>query len=67
MKKAYKKLSWYGMILLFAISILAGKQLYSQVELTPFAGYMMNGNIRFIEGDLSFSNNLDYGVILEYQ
>ncbi len=36
----------------------------SQVELTPFGGYMFNGKVKFIQGDLNIGNGADYGVIL---
>ena len=36
----------------------------AQVELTPFGGYMLNGKVRFVQGDLNFSDGADYGLIL---
>ena len=54
---------------LIAIGLLAGILLNptsatAQVEITPFAGYMFNGKINFVQGDLKFSDDVDYGVIL---
>ncbi len=37
---------------------------YSQVEITPFGGYMFNGKVHFVEGDLKFSDEPDYGISL---
>lgn len=54
---------------LATIGLLAGVLLISmpaqsQVELTPFGGYMLNGKVRFVQGDLNFSDGADYGLIL---
>ncbi|HSG67292.1 MAG TPA: hypothetical protein VK994_01200 [Bacteroidales bacterium] len=47
------------------IALLAFPSLsMAQVELTPFGGIMFNGKIKFIEGDLKFSDQASYGVIL---
>lgn len=59
-----KKISVLLIAGLIALSILHSKPLFSQVELTPFVGYMMNGKTTFIEGQLKLSDNISYGVIL---
>ena len=35
----------------------------SQVELTPFGGYMFNGKVRFVQGDLRFSDQACIAVL----
>lgn len=54
---------------LFVIGLIAGFMLLSkpasaQVELTPFGGIMFNGKINFYQGQLKFSNEASYGLIL---
>jgi len=48
------------LVFLFA----APSMLKAQVELTPFGGIFFNGKVNFIEGDLRFSDEASYGVIL---
>ena len=54
-------------ILVFVILILDPSALMSQgkVEITPYAGYMFGGKVRFYEGDLKIKNNVNYGLALD--
>jgi len=38
-----------------------------KLELTPFAGYMFGGKLRLYEGELKFKDNMNYGLILDYE
>lgn len=59
-------------ISLFTFSISGNSQELSpvepdydhKIELTPLVGYLLNSNLNFIQGDLSFQNNINYGVAL---
>lgn len=33
-----------------------------KVEITPIVGYLLNGNIDFYQGELTFDNNINYGI-----
>ena len=35
-----------------------------RVEISPLVGYMLNGDIDFIQGDLTFDNKINYGLAL---
>ena len=52
----------FGLMLAFMLNI--NKASAQGVEITPFAGYMFNGKVNFIQGDLRFSDDVDYGVVL---
>jgi len=61
MKKIYAGLILVGLM----ISLISmPSSLKAQVELTPFGGIFFNGKVKFIEGDLKFSNQASYGAIL---
>jgi len=53
-------------IALLAILVLTPTLVEAQgkVEITPFAGYMFGGKLRFYEGDLKIDDNVDYGLLL---
>lgn len=61
MKKIFTRLVIAGML---SILFVLPQHSAAQIELTPFGGYMFNGNVRFIQGDLKFSDEIDYGVVL---
>jgi hypothetical protein len=60
-KYIFLRLALPGLLLLLFLMPNASK---AQVELTPFGGYMFNGKVRFVQGDLKFSDEFDYGLIL---
>lgn len=33
-----------------------------KVEITPLVGYQLNGNLNFVQGDMSFQNSINYGI-----
>lgn len=45
----------------------ATSQSARRVELSPFVGYQLNGEINFIEGDFEMDNALSYGGILSVE
>ena len=55
-----------GLILVGLMIVLLNvpSALKAQIELTPFGGIFFNGKVRFIEGDLKFTNQASYGAIL---
>lgn len=62
--------------LIFTLVFMIANTAYSQqltpaapdydhkLELTPLVGYLLNGNIDFIQGELSFDNKINYGLAL---
>jgi len=56
MKRAFKSFVFCVMAIPFAA--------FSQVEITPFCGYFLGGNIPYYEGDLKINNDVCYGMIL---
>jgi hypothetical protein len=49
---------------LLAIILFLPFKSSAQIEITPFGGYMFNGRVPFVQGDLKLSDEFDYGVIL---
>jgi hypothetical protein len=39
----------------------------SKIELTPFAGYMLGGSIKFYEGKFKIKDDMSYGGMLAYR
>lgn len=37
-----------------------------KVEITPLVGYMMNERLDLVQGDMTFKNNINYGLALAY-
>lgn len=37
-----------------------------KVEISPLVGYMLNGRVNFIDGDIQFENMIDYGINLAF-
>ncbi len=64
MMKIKKSISLIAFGLMFAFILSSNNVSAQGVEITPFAGYMFNGKINFVQGDLRFSDEVDYGVIL---
>lgn len=54
---------------MFTLIILDPSALYAQspIELTPFAGYMFGGKLRFYEGELKIHDAADYGLVLDIE
>ncbi len=51
-------------ILIFDPSILRAQ---GKIEITPYAGYMFGGKLRFYEGDLKIDDNANYGLALDFE
>lgn len=60
-KFKFLRLALQGLLLLMFLLPNGAK---AQIELTPFGGYMFNGKVKFIQGDLKFSDEFDYGIVL---
>ncbi len=60
--KNYKKFLIAAITFLLVIPFESSAQ--GKFEITPFAGYMFGGRIRFYEGDLRVEDNVNYGVAL---
>ena len=61
-----KKVSFLNLMIsgLLAMILFLPVKSSAQIEITPFGGYMFNGKVPFVQGDLKFSDEFDYGVIL---
>lgn len=53
-------------ILISSFIFTAPLEIYSQrsVEITPFAGYMLAGKVKYVEGDLNFKSNVNFGIAI---
>lgn len=56
-------------LLVFVILMLDPSILFAQgkFEITPYAGYMFGGRLRFYEGDFKINDNFNYGLALDIE
>jgi opacity protein-like surface antigen len=65
-----KKILTFCSVLFFSFGLTANAQEMTpqssgfdhKIELTPVVGYLLNGNIDFYYGELTFDNNINYGI-----
>jgi hypothetical protein len=65
MKKILKN-SWLLVLVLIFLDPSASSA-QGKLELTPFAGYQFGGKLRMYQGDLKFKDNMNYGLVLDYE
>lgn len=65
MKKILKN-SWLLLLVLIFLDPLSSAA-QGKLELTPFAGYQFGGKLRMYQGDLKFKDNMNYGLVLDYE